>query len=73
MENQLETGKYAKIKVNRNGNLLIELCTFHNLIIPNTYHLLRKNMNFKILDSRSFISNITRSDPKPVVAKIQIK
>ena len=39
MENQLETGKYAKNKVNRNGNLLIELCTFHNLIIPDTYHL----------------------------------
>ena len=32
-----------------------------------------KNRNSKIFDSRSFNSNITRSDHKPVVAEIQIK
>ena len=30
-------------------------------------------MNSKIFDSRSFNSNFTRSDHKPVTAKIQIK
>ena len=37
------------------------------------YTLLRKNVNSKIFDSRSFNSNFTRSDHKPVMAKIQIK
>ena len=32
-----------------------------------------KNRNSKIFDSRSFNSNITRSNHKPVVAEIQIK
>ena len=104
MENQLEVGKYAKNKVNENGNLLIEFCKLHNLLIANTifkhkpshqatwisplpptfprknpyrnqidYILLRKNMNSKIFDSRSFNSNFTRSDHKPVIPKMQIK
>ena len=30
-------------------------------------------MNSKIFNSRSFSRNITRSDHKPVIAKIQIK
>ena len=30
-------------------------------------------MNFKIFDSRSFNSNFTSPDHKPVIAKIQIK
>ena len=94
-------GKYAKNKVNENGNLLIEFCKFDKLLITNTifkhklshqttwisplsptflrknphrnqidYILLRKNMNFKIFDSRSFNSNLTRSDHKPVIARI---
>ena len=33
MENQLALGKYAKNKVNENGNLLIEFCELHNLLI----------------------------------------
>ena len=37
------------------------------------YILLRKNMNFKIFDSRVLSSNLTRSDHKPVIAKIQMK
>ena len=37
------------------------------------YILLRKNVNSKIFDSRSFNSNFTRSDHKPVTAKIQTK
>ena len=37
------------------------------------YILLRKNMNSKIFDSRSFNSNIWRSDHKPVIVKIWIK
>ena len=37
------------------------------------YILLRKNMNSKIFNSRSFNSNFTRSDHKPVIAKIQMK
>ena len=37
------------------------------------YILLRKNMNSKIFDSRSVSSNFTRSNQKPVIAKIQIK
>ena len=37
------------------------------------YILLRKNMNSKIFNSRSFSRNITRSDHKPVIAKIRIK
>ena len=37
------------------------------------YILLRKNINSKIFDSRFFNSNFTRSDHKPVIAKIQIK
>ena len=36
MENQLVVGKYAKNKVNENGNLLIEFCKLHNLLITNT-------------------------------------
>ena len=104
MENQLVVGKYAKNKVNENGNLLIEFCKLQNLLITNTifkhkpshqttwisplpstfphknpyrnqidYILLRKNLNSKIFGSRSFNSNFTRSDHKPVIAKIQIK
>ena len=104
MANQLVVGKYAKNKVNENGNLLTEFCKLHNLLITNTifkhkpshqttwisplpptfprknpyrnqidYILLRKNVNSKIFDSRSFNSNFTRSDHKPVTAKIQIK
>ena len=88
MENQLVVGKYAKNKVNENGNLLTEFCKLHNLLITNTifkhkpshqttwisplpptfprknpyrnqidYILLRKNVNSKIFDSRSFNSN----------------
>ena len=34
---------------------------------------MRKNENSKIFDSRSFNSNFTRSDNKPVIAKIEIK
>ena len=34
---------------------------------------MRKNMNSKVFDSRSFNSNFARSDHKPVIAKIQIK
>ena len=37
------------------------------------YILLRKNVNSKIFDSRSFNSNFTRSDHKPVKTKIHIK
>ena len=37
------------------------------------YILSRKNMNSKKFDSRPFNSNFTRSDRKPVIAKIQIK
>ena len=37
------------------------------------YILLRKNMNSRIFHSRSFNSNITKSDNKPVIAKIHIK
>ena len=37
------------------------------------YILLRKNMNSKIFHSRSFNSNITKSDHKRVITKIQIK
>ena len=37
------------------------------------YILLRKNINSKLFDSSSFSSNITRSDHKPVIGKIQIK
>ena len=37
------------------------------------YILLRLNVNSKIFDSRSFNSNFTRSDHKPVKTKIQIK
>ena len=37
------------------------------------YILLRKNVNSKIFDSRSFNSNFTRSDHKSVKTKIQIK
>ena len=101
MENQ---GKYAKSKVDENGNLLIEFCKLLNLLMTNTifkhkpshqttwisplpptfprknpyrnqidYILLRKNVNSKIFDSRSFNSNFTRSDHKPVIVKIQIK
>ena len=104
MEKQLVIRKYAKNKVNENGNLLIEFCKLRNLLITNTifkykpshqttwisplpptfprknsyrnqidYILLRKNMNSKISDSRSFKSNFTRSDQKQVIAKIQIK
>ena len=104
MENQLVVGKYAKSKVNENGNFLIEFCKLHNLLITNTifkhkpshqttwisplpptfprknpyrnqidYILLRKNMNSKIFGSRSFYSNFTGSDHKPVTTKIQIK
>ena len=36
MENQLAVGKYAKSKVNENGNLLTEFCKLHNLLITNT-------------------------------------
>ena len=36
MENQLAVGKYAKNKVNENGNLLIEFCKHHNLLMKNT-------------------------------------
>ena len=36
MENQLVVEKYAKNKVNENGNLLIEFCKLHNLLITNT-------------------------------------
>ena len=101
MENQ---GKYAKSKVDENGNLLTEFCKLLNLLMTNTifkhksshqttwisplpptfprknpylnqidYILLRKNVNSIIFDSRSFNSNFTRSDHKPVIAKIQIK
>ena len=35
--------------------------------------LLRKKMNSKIFDPRSFNSNITSSDIEPVIEKIQIK
>ena len=100
MENQLVVRKYAKNKINENGNLLTEFCKLHNLLITNTifkhkpshqttwisplpptfpyrnqidYNLVRKNMNSKIFDSRSFNSNFARSDHKPVIAKIQIK
>ena len=89
--------------MDEDGNLLIEFCKLHNLLITNTifkrkpihqathgyhhYHLprknpyrnqidyilLRKNVNSKIFDSRCFNSNFTRSDHKPVIAKIQIK
>ena len=90
--------------VNENGNLLIEFCKFHKLLITNTifkhklshettwisplsptfprknphrnqidYILLRKNMNFKKFDSRSFNSNLTRSLIFLVIANIQIK
>ena len=103
-ENQHVVGKYAKNKVNENGNLLTEFCKLHNLLMTNTifkhkpshqttwisplpptfprknpyrnqidYILLRKNMNSKVFDSRSFNSNFTRSDHKPVIAKIRIK
>ena len=34
-ENQLVVGEYAKNKVNGNGNILIELCKLHNLLIKN--------------------------------------
>ena len=34
---------------------------------------MKKNINSKIFDSRSFNSNFTRSDHNPVIAKIQIK
>ena len=95
MEKQLAMRRYAKNKVNENGNLLIEFCKLRNLLITNTifkykpshqttwisplpptfprknpyrnqidYILLRKNMNSKIFDSRSFKSNFTRSDQK---------
>ena len=33
----------------------------------------RKNMNSNIFETKSFNSNITKSDHKPVLAKIQIK
>ena len=36
IENQLVVGKYAKNKVNENGDLLIELCKILNLLITNT-------------------------------------
>ena len=36
LENQLVVGKYAKNKVNENGNLLIEFCKLHNLLITNS-------------------------------------
>ena len=36
MENQLAVEKFAKNKVNENGNLLIEFCKLHNLLITNT-------------------------------------
>ena len=36
MENQLVVGKYAKSKVNKNGNLPIEFCELYNLLITNT-------------------------------------
>ena len=35
IENQLVVGKYAKSKVNENGNLLIEFCRLHNLLTTN--------------------------------------
>ena len=104
MQNQLVVGKYAENKVNKNGNLLIEFCKLHDLLITNTifkykpndqttwisslpctfpykkpyrnqidYIQLRKNMNSKIFDSRSFNGSITKSDHKPVIARIQIK
>ena len=36
MKNQLVVGKYAKNKVNENGNFFIEFCKVHNLLITNT-------------------------------------
>ena len=36
MENQLVVGKYAKNKVNKNGNLLIEFCKLQDLLITIT-------------------------------------
>ena len=36
MENQIAVGKYAKNKVNGNGNLIIKFCQLHNLLITNT-------------------------------------
>ena len=39
----------------------------------NRLHSAEKNMNSKMFVSRSFSSNFTRSDHKPVIAKIQIK
>ena len=104
MENQIVVGKYERKKVNENGNLLLEFCKLHNLLITNTifkhnpshqttwisplttwiprknpyrnqidYILMRKIMNSKIFASRSFNTNFTRSDHKPVIIKIQIK
>ena len=104
IENQLVVGNFVKNKINKNGNLLIEFCKLHYLLITNTIFKHKpshttewisplpptsprknscrnqmtifcreKNRNSKIFDSRSFNSNITRSDHKPVVAEIQIK
>ena len=39
----------------------------------NRLHSAEKNMNSKMFVSRSFSSNFTMSDHKPVIAKIQIK
>ena len=39
----------------------------------NRLHSAEKNMNSKMFVSRSFSSNFTRSDHKPVIAKIRIK
>ena len=104
IENQLVVANFVKNKINKNGNLLIEFCKLHYLLITNTIFKHKpshptewisplpptsprknscrnqmtifcreKNRNSKIFDSRSFNSNITRSDHKPVVAEIQIK